>query len=76
MTVDGFGTKPLIQQRIDISQNLPVRYLLKGNIKPDHKVRKGVHIVFHGVGRVVASFQVPTVVNDRVSKAHRYHPFL
>jgi hypothetical protein len=46
VAVDRFGTDPLIQKKVDIPQNLFIRYLLNGNINPQDKMLKGVHIVF------------------------------
>ena len=74
--VYGLGLQPFFQKMIRILPYLPTICLLNGNIDPDHKVLKDVHVALHRVGRVVPPFQEPPVVHDHIRNAHPSLSFL
>ena len=72
MTVDRFGLQPFGHQIIDISVDLLIADMLKGNIDPQHKLFELIEIRFKRMVGVVATLQIAAVVDDYVGQVHRF----
>ena len=66
MAVNRFGLQSSVQKIIDIGGQLLIGDRFDGNVQPQDELPERVQIIFNCVDRVVASFQIAAVIDDRV----------
>ena len=66
MAVNRFGLQSSVQKIINVCGQLLIGDRLDGNIQPQNELPERVQIIFNCMDRIVASFQIAAVIDDRV----------